>query len=103
MQIQKQSLIFSDSHYNHIDLRNGHSNAEMPPHKLSKFDKMIEQAEKLSQGVPHMRVDFYEVDGRVYFGEMTFSYWSGLVPFDPPEWDYKLGAWLDLSQIRNEH
>ena len=48
-------------------------------------------AEKLSQGIPHLRVDFYNINGQIYFGELTFFHWSGLVPFDPPEWDLKLG------------
>jgi len=93
---------FFDIDYNHIDMRNGHPNAKIPPAKPTNFELMVELAEKLSQGIPHVRVDFYEVNGRVYFGEMTFSHWSGLVAFDPPEWDYELGSWIDLSQIRRE-
>ena len=43
-----------------------------------------------------MRVDFYEVGGKVYFGEMTFYHWSGLVPFEPVEWDRAFGDWIEL-------
>ena len=57
---------------------------------------MIEYAEKLSQGIPYVRVDFYLVDGQVYFGEMTFNTWDGFLEFDPPEWDKKLGDMLVL-------
>ena len=59
-------------------------------------------AEKLSAGIPHLWVDFYEVNGKVYFGELTFSHWSNIVPFDPPEWDCILGSWIDFKRIANE-
>ena len=44
---------------------------------------MLEVVTKLSAGIKHVRVDIYDVDGEIYFGEMTFSHWSGMVPFDP--------------------
>ena len=87
---------FFDMDYNHLDLRNGHPNAAVPPEKPAQFGLMRELAQKLSQGIPHVRVDLYEVNGRVYFGEMTFYHWSGMVPFDPPEWDERLGSWITL-------
>lgn len=91
---------FFDMDYNHLDLRNGHPNAAVPPEKPVQFGLMRELAQKLSQGFPHVRVDLYEVNGRVYFGEMTFYHWSGMVPFDPPEWDRKLGSWIGLPENR---
>ena len=57
---------------------------------------MKELSGKLSQGIPHARIDFYEVNGKVYFGEMTFFHFSGMVPFEPAEWDEKFGDWLTL-------
>ena len=60
------------------------------------LDKMVEMAEKLSVGYPFMRVDFYEVDGRIYFGEMTFFPASGFGPFTDEEWDNTLGDWIQL-------
>ena len=89
---------FFDMDYNHLDLRNGHPNAAVPPEKPAQFGLMRELAQKLSQGIPHVRVDLYEVNGRVYFGEMTFYHWSGMVPFDPPEWDERLGSWIRLPE-----
>ena len=82
--------------YKHIDVKNGHQNAQTPPAKPHKFELMKELAEKLSKDIPHVRVDFYEVNGNVYFGEMTFFHFSGFVPFDPEEWDYTFGSWLKL-------
>jgi hypothetical protein len=53
-------------------------------------------AKKLSSGHPFMRVDLYEVDGKVFFGEMTFSPTSGMGGFKPQEWDYKMGELIHL-------
>jgi hypothetical protein len=89
---------FFDMDFNHLPFTNGHPNAAVPPAKPAMFEKMKELAAKLSSGIPHVRVDFYEVDGRIYFGEMTFYHWSGMVPFDPEEWDYTLGSWITLPE-----
>ena len=82
---------FFDREFNHLPFTNGHPNAKMIPEKPKKFGEMIELSELLSKSIPFVRMDFYEVEDKVYFGEMTFSHWSGLVPFDPPEWDEKMG------------
>ena len=57
---------------------------------------MIEVARRLSQGFRHVRVDLYNVNGEIYFGELTFFNNAGLLPFQPHEWDYKIGEWLKL-------
>jgi hypothetical protein len=84
--------------FNHLDFTNGHPNADVYPDPPEKLKLMQELAEKLSVGFPHVRVDFYEVNGKVYFGELTFFHWSGIVPFDPEEWDYKFGSMIELPQ-----
>lgn len=91
---------FFDTDYNHLDLINGHPMADTPPEKPENFDLMLELAAKLSANIPHVRVDFYEVNGRVYFGELTFTHWSGMVSFEPEEWDYKLGELIDLKSVK---
>ena len=67
--------------------------------KPAELDRMIRLAEKLARGIPHVRVDFYVVEGRVYFGELTFFHGSGHERFTPEEWDYKFGEWIDLTQM----
>ena len=89
---------FYDMDFKHLDFTNGHPNAEIPPHKPKTFDKMVELSEKLSKGLPEVRVDFYEVNGRAYFGEMTFAHWSGMKPFDPECWDKTFGDWIVLPR-----
>ena len=57
---------------------------------------MIDVAASLSKGMPHVRVDLYNVDGHIYFGEMTFFHMSGMVSFVPHEFDIQLGNMLVL-------
>lgn len=87
---------FFDEEYNHLPFTNGHPNADVLPTKPERFDEMKALAAKISRGFPQLRVDFYEVDGKVYFGEITFFHWSGMTPFKPEEWDYKFGSWINL-------
>lgn len=96
-QNEETKFDFFDVNFNHLDIRNGHPNAAVPPSKPEHLDLMVKLAEILSTGIPTLRCDFYEVNGRVYFGELTFFHWGGFVPFDPDEWDYKLGSWIDLG------
>jgi hypothetical protein len=57
---------------------------------------MIELSRKLSKGLKHVRIDFYEVDGKLYFGEITFYHFSGFQPFIPEKWDMTFGDWLHI-------
>ncbi len=89
---------FFDMDYNHLDFRNGHPNAKIYPEKPKTFDEMKRIAAVLSEGIPQVRVDLYEVNGKIYFGEMTFFHWSGFVPFEPEEWDKNFGDWIKLPR-----
>lgn len=91
---------FFDADYKHLPVRQGHPNAKELPQKPKSFDEMKRIAEALSKGIPHVRVDFYEANGKPYFGEMTFCHFAAMVPFEPEEWDYKFGEWLDLSKVK---
>lgn len=63
------------------------------------FEQMKEMARKLGEGMPFVRVDFYESNGGLYFGELTFYPKSGFERFEPDEWDEKFGSWIDLTEI----
>ncbi len=89
---------FFDMDFNHLDIRNGHPNAEKYPACPENFEKMKELASVLSKGFPHIRVDFYEVNGKIYFGELTLSHWSGAVAFEPECWDKTFGEWVKLPK-----
>lgn len=87
---------FFDMDFNHLSFEQGHPNSTKSLKKPDGFDQMKELAVKLSEGFPEVRVDFYNVDGRIYFGELTLFHFSGFVPFEPEEWDRKLGDWIVL-------
>ena len=87
---------FYDMDFNHLDIIQGHPNSTSLLERPTNFELMKELAIKLSQNIPHVRVDFYEVNGKVYFGELTFFHFNGTVPFEPSEWDMKFGRWLEL-------
>lgn len=91
---------YFDAEYNSLDLRQPYPNSTVPPEKPAKFEEMLAISRKLSDGHPHVRVDLYEVNGRVYFGEMTFFHFSGLQPFIPSYWDKKFGDWLNLPSTK---
>lgn len=90
---------FFDMDWNHLPLKQGHPLATKEIKKPVGFENMKEIARKLSKGFPHVRVDLYDINGHVYFGELTFFHFSGNVPFEPAEWDYKIGKWLKLPKV----
>ncbi len=95
-QNEETKFDFYDLEFKHLPFTNVHPNASIPPEKQATFDEMVKLAEILSKKIPQLRVDFYEVNGRAYFGELTFSHWSGMVPFDLEEWDKIFGGWIRL-------
>lgn len=91
---------FFDMDFNHLPFTIDHDMAPVPPEKPETFEEMKRLAAILSEGTPQLRVDFYEVDGKVYFGEMTFFHCSGLNPFHPQSWDKTFGDWVTLPPKR---
>ncbi|QWC83867.1 hypothetical protein KLP28_09480 [Nocardioidaceae bacterium] len=92
---------YFDRDFNSLDIRQAYPRSQTAPPKPLAFDQMLMISEKLSAGHPHIRVDLYEIDGRVYFGELTFYHFAGFVPFCPPETDKEWGTWLDLPNAVN--
>jgi len=93
---------YFDMEFNHLDIQDDDKNAEIPPAIPENFQQMKTIAESISKGIPHLRVDFYEVNGKVYVGELTFYYLSGYVPFKPKKWDAVFGEWIDLSIVKQK-
>lgn len=93
---------FYDTQWNHIDVRRpAHPNAMRLEDQPKTLEKMLELSQRLSEGIPFVRNDFYSINGKVYFGEMTFYPASGLVPFVPESYDLMFGEWLNLNQINH--
>lgn len=91
---------FYDLEWNHIPVTNGHPCSKNGIPKPKNYEKMLEIAAKLSEGIPHVRVDLYNINGKIYFGELTFFHWSGFMPYEPDEWDYKFGSYLQLPSVK---
>lgn len=87
---------FFDRDFNHLPMKSPHPESEIVLSKPDEYEEMISISEKLSKGIPHIRVDLYLVDGKIYFGEFTFYHWGGMMPFQPDEWDEIFGSWLQL-------
>lgn len=64
--------------------------------KPRNFDKMIEYAEKLSKPFVFCRVDLYNINGNIYFGEITFYPGGAMQIVEPEEWERRMGDWIDL-------
>lgn len=90
---------FYDMEFNHLPFCNGHPNSSKKIAKPAGFEEMKRIASRLSAGLPHVRVDLYDINGKIFFGEMTFFHWSGMMPFRPEDWDYTFGGWLNLPEI----
>ena len=73
-----------------------HFPPELVP-KPSNLDIMRNYAEILSKPFPHCRVDLYNIDGKIYFGEMTFNSGGACTDIHPQEWSVKMGNWIDLK------
>ena len=95
-EIGKTKADYFDMDYNWLDLKWGYEHAPVKPLMPTNFEKMKELAAILSKGIPELRVDFYEVDNKIYFGELTFFDGSGFDEIEPKEWDKKLGDLIKL-------
>ena len=98
---------FTDHHANYYDAdRNlldfGEANFPPNPQKAIELPSTValmeELAKQLSDNVPFLRADFYDVNGKVYFGELTFYPASGFGSFTSEEWDKTLGNWIKLPE-----
>lgn len=89
---------FYDMEFKPLDINHGFRRNVPEFDKPAGFELMKELAAKLSQGLPFARVDFFYVDGHVYFGEFTFYDWAGFRPFVSKEWENRLGDWIELPQ-----
>lgn len=89
---------FYDMDFNLLNIkRPGIPNSNQLFVRPSRFSEMIELSKKISSGFPHIRIDFYEIDSKLYIGELTFFQGGGLMPFIPEEWDNILGSWINLD------
>lgn len=89
-----------DEDWNLMDIIEGNHRVDKNIKPPQSFKKMKYLASQLSKNIPFVRIDFYEVNSKIYFGEMTFFPASGFEKFEPKEWDKKLGEMIDLEKIK---
>lgn len=98
-QAGKTTADFFDPNFQPLHFTWGYPNAERSPAKPSAMTEMMEIAEKLSKESPVLRVDLYQVRGKIYFGELTFFDGSGFDRIVPRSMDYELGKYINLDNI----
>lgn len=89
---------YFDADFNDLGIVQHHPMSDKLVAKPVTFEKMKELAAELSKGIPAVRVDLYEVNGKVYFGEYTFFHHGGFVPFHPDKWDFVWGEQIVLPK-----
>jgi hypothetical protein len=91
---------FYDIQGNHLELEDVHypNNQTATPKLPKNLEKMVFLSKILSANIPHMRVDLYEIDDKIYFGEWTFFEGGGFVSFRPDCWNLRFGDWINLSE-----
>lgn len=87
---------FYDMDFKILDINHGYPRRTPEFDKPENFELMKTLATKLSQGIPFVRVDFFDVNGNVFFAEFTFYDWAGLKPFADFKYDELVGSWLKL-------
>lgn len=89
---------YFDIDYNPIPMGQTYPHADTLPPKPKCFEQMKALVCKIADGIPYIRVDLYEVAGKIYVGELTFFPDSGLAPFNPSSRDELYGSWIVLPQ-----
>ena len=77
---------------------NGWKKADQIPPKPVHYEEMLKMAEELASPFPFVRVDLYEVNGKIYFSEMTFTPAKGTLILDDDNADFEMGEWLSLPK-----
>lgn len=89
-----------DTNWNKINVVSESANINENVQRPENLQEMLDIASKLSEDFPFARIDLYSVDGKVYFGEITFYPWSGYMEFEPDEFDFILGEKFILPKCK---
>lgn len=91
---------FYDMDFKKLNIKQHYPNSNVIEKKPILFEKMKEISKILSKDFSHVRIDLYEVSGKIYFGEMTFCHFCGLEVFEPSEWDYIIGEYWEQEKLK---
>lgn len=100
--VEETKFDFFDMEFKHLKITKTHPNSKVKIEEPANFELMKTLAAKVAQGTPFLRMDFYEANGHVYFGECTFYPQSGLSSFEPDEVNYELGDMIVLPEKTND-
>ncbi len=95
-------VTFFDRDWNVMPFERSYPNVKDGLPRPNNYEKMVELSERLSKNIPFVRVDFYEINGQIYFGELTLFPGGGFEKFSPSEWDEKIGDMLILPEKHNK-
>lgn len=102
----KENGVFEDFYspeWEHLDIKRPYnSNAPVHAEKPEELDEILRLSRILSKDLPFVRTDFYIINHKVYFGEITFSPASGMTSFQPEQWDETFGSWIQLPIENNK-
>ena len=79
---------------------NGWKKTDKPLKKPDNFDELIKISEDLASPFPFVRVDLYDINGTIYFSELTFTPAKGTLILDDDKCDFEMGKWLDISKYQ---
>lgn len=92
----EHTMNYYDIEWNYADIQLGYGKSNRIIQTPKNLRDMIKISKDLSKEFPHVRVDFYEVDGKLYFGELTFFSGSGTAKFNEEKYDETLGQWINI-------
>lgn len=88
---------YYDEQLNSIDISMGNPSYKGDATLPENIHEMCLMAQLLSAGFKHVRIDMYNIDGKIYFGEYTFHHWSGMLNIQPPDFNIRLGEMIECS------
>lgn len=94
---RKAKSNFYDLNFTRLPLKIENPNFSEEISKPKNFEEMLQIAIILSKGIRHARIDLYNIDGKIYFSEITFQHWGGISHIEPVEWNKIMGDWIKLN------
>lgn len=99
----EESAMYNALTWKKIDVGNGYKVISGEYEKPKNYEEMLNIVKKLSEDFDYVRVDLYNVEEKIYFGELTFCDCSGFGKFTDEKWDYKFGEFWSQRKLRNEN